>query len=317
LFRDLERAVVRVSGSDRVRWLDGMITNDVKALEVGTERSGCYAALLSPKGRIIADMQVLERGDAFWLDVDAAATALVLATLGRYIIADDVTLEDCSAQFDRVGIEGPATAAIVERVAAESTDLAPNANVALEFGGCAVVAARFGFSGEDAMQFIAPAGAADDLVDRLLAAGRDVGLVASDNATLEVLRIEAGVPRFGAELDESVLPAEAGLDRAFTDGKGCYTGQEIVERMRSQGAASHRLVGVMAAGPAAFAVGDELVVNDRRAGEITSACVSEAVGAIALAFVRRAFAKPGTEVAVAGRSARIVALPFVAGATAD
>lgn len=314
LFRPVPRAVVGVVGSDRVRWLNGMITNDVAGLDNGPANSGRYAALLSPKGRIIADLQVLERGDAFWLDVDADALARVIETLGRYIIADDVSLQDRGGELERIGLEGPEAFAIARSVFPELPDLAADACAEVKLDGTTVVVARFGWSGESALQLFTAMGAGGAVADRLLEAGERAGLVAADADALETLRIEAGVPRFGAELDDSVLPAEAGLERAIALDKGCYTGQEVVERMRSQGRASHHLVGLAAAQEVGFEPGTELSSDGRRVGEVTSACLSQSVGAIALAFVRRAFCEPGTLLDAGGRPARVASLPFVAGA---
>jgi folate-binding protein YgfZ len=312
LFRDLPRGVVAVAGSDRERWLNGMISNDVSGLEPGPSSSGCYATLLTPQGRIVADVQVLQRGDAFWLDLASAAVAPVIERLERYVIADDVELADRSADVDRLGLEGPAAFEIFSRAARDAPRLAPNACADVELAGVSVTVAAFGWSGEAALQFIAPVGAGGAVADGLRAAGAERGLVDSDFEVLEILRIEAGIPRFGAELDESVLPAEAGLDRALSTTKGCYTGQEVVERLRSQGQVSHRLVGLTTAGEAPFDVGAEVAAAGKRVGEVTSACLSPTAGAIALAFVRRASADPGTELQVAGRTARVAALPFAA-----
>ena len=104
LFCALPRGVIAVAGSDRGRWLNGMISNDVSSLEPGTSSSGCYAALLTPQGRIVADLQVLERGEVFWLDLEASAVRTVIERLERYVIADDVHLADRSANFDRLGL---------------------------------------------------------------------------------------------------------------------------------------------------------------------------------------------------------------------
>lgn len=313
LVRELPRAVIQVVGSDRTRWLNSMLTNEVATLAVGPANSGRYAALLTPKGRIVADLQVLERGDAYWLDVDAAALTLVLETLGRYIVADDVTLADRSADFDRFEVEGPAIFEVVEELGPGLEELEADACMDVDLDGGTITVARFGWSGEAALQFFAPAGLGSSLADRLLGASAGLGLVEADHAVLETLRIEAGVPRFGAELDESVLPAEVDLQRAIAIDKGCYTGQEVVERMRSQGQASHRLVGLVAAGDEVFVPGEKLLSDDKSVGEVTSACRSEAVGSIALAFVRRALSEPGTRLEVAGCEARVASLPFVAG----
>lgn len=315
LFRDLPRGVIAVAGSDRTRWLNGMVSNDVAGLEPGTSGSGCYATLLTPEGRIVADLQVLQRGDVFWLDVEASAVGSVVGRLERYIIADDVQLADRSADFERLGLEGPGAFEIFSRAARSAGRLSPDACVDVELAGVSVTIAAFGWSGEAALQLFAPSGKGAAVADVLHDAGAELGLVESDFEVLEILRIEAGVPRLGAELDESVLPAEAGLDRAVSTRKGCYTGQEVVERLRSQGQVSHCLVGLTTAGEKPFEVGAEVMAAGKRVGEVTSACLSPVAGAIALAFVRRAFAEPGAELQVAGRTARVAPLPFSEEAT--
>jgi folate-binding protein YgfZ len=312
LFLDIPRGVIAVAGSDRTRWLNAMISNDVASLEPGTSRSGCYATLLTPQGRIVADLQVLHRGDIFWLDLAASDVAAVAERLERHVIADDVQLADRSAEIERLGLEGPNAFEIVSRAAQGAPRLSRDACADLELGGVSVTVAAFGWSGEAALQLFAPAGAAAAVADGLREVGAELGLVESDFEVLEILRIEAGIPRLGAELDDSVLPAEAGLDRAVSTRKGCYTGQEVLERLRSRGQVSHRLVGLTTGGQTPFEVGAEITAAGKRVGEVTSACLSPAAGAIALAFVRRAFSEPGSELRVAGRTARVAALPFSA-----
>lgn len=315
LFRDLPRGVIGVAGSDRTRWLNGMISGDVAKLAPGPSSSGCYAMLLTPQGRIVADLQVLERSDAYWLDVAQPALAAVIERLSKYVIADDVELCDRTPDFSRLGLEGPAVGEIFHRIAGDAPLPAPDAWVEVEIAGVPVAAAAFGWSGEAALQIYAPMASGAMVADALRDTGADLGLVEADFATLEILRIEAGVPWLGADLDETVLPAEAGLDRAVATDKGCYTGQEVVERLRSRGQVSHRLVGLVADGAEPFAVGVDVHHEDKRVGEVTSSCRSEAAGAIALAFVRRDWSEVGTELRVAGRSARVCGLPFVAPST--
>ena len=310
LFCALPRGVIAVAGSDRGRWLNGMISNDVSSLEPGTSSSGCYAALLTPQGRIVADLQVLERGNVFWLDLEASAVGTVIERLERYVIADDVHLADRSANFDRLGLEGPTAFEILLRATPHAPRLAPDACADIELAGVPVTVAAFGWSGEAALQLFAAPGDRAMVVDSLRAAGSELGLVECDFEVLEILRIEAGVPRLGSELDESVLPAEAGLDRAVSTRKGCYTGQEVVERLRSRGQVSHLLVGLTTPGDESLAIGADVAAAGKRVGEVTSACCSPAAGAIALAFVRRAFAEPGTELHVQDRTARVASLPF-------
>jgi len=312
LFRPVARGLIAVEGGDRVRWLNGMLTNDVAKLAPGRERSGCYALLLTRIGRIVADLHVLVRGDGFWLECAAEAVAPVLTTLAKFVIADDVRLADVGASWERLALEGPASPAIFAAAAGEEAGLARDAGDGFEIAGTPVVAAAWGESGEAALQLFVPAGASAAVATALLRAGAASGLVEADAQTLEVLRVEAGTPAFGRELGESVLPAEAGLARAISTTKGCYTGQEVVARMATRGEASHALVGLALSGDALPAPGAALLAQGARAGELTSAVRSAVAGAIGLGYVRRAHAAPGTTLAIDGRSARVAALPFVA-----
>jgi aminomethyltransferase len=316
LFHLPDRGLVEVSGADRERWLNGMVSNDVAALAPGPERSGCPALLLTRQGRIVADLHVLLRGERFWLETAGAAVAKLVAVLGRFIVADRVELRDASAEVDRLGLEGPAAARVLEAACGRPDDLAPDAAADLEIAGVPVVAAAFGVGGGPARQLFAPAGTGVKLAAALEAAGGPFGLVAGGPDALEILRIEAGTPRLGAELSEEVLPPEARLERAVSRRKGCYTGQEVVERLASQGRPSHLLVGFrFEAGPPG-ALPAEVRSAGRKLGEVTSACVSPAEGAIGLGYVRAAHAEPGTSVEVDGRPARVAALPFAAAAGA-
>ena len=312
LFRLGVRGVVVVEGGDRVRWLNGMLSNDVAKLAVGRERSGCYALLLTRIGRIVTDVHVLARGEAFWLECDAEAVSPLLATLAKFVIADDVRLSDASAAWERLALEGPAASAVFMAAAGEAPGLAADCTADFTLAGASVVAGAWGVSGEDALQLFAPAGASAAVAEAVLRAGAAFALQEADAETLEVLRIEAGTPRFGRELTESVLPAETGLERAISTTKGCYTGQEIVARMATRGEASHALVGLALAEGALPPAGAPIAAAGARVGELTSAARSASAGPIALAYVRRAHAASGSALEVAGRAARVVALPFVA-----
>lgn len=309
LFALEARGLLAVSGGDRVRWLDGMVSNDVAGLAPGPERSGCYAALLTPQGRIVADLHVLLRPAELWIETASEAAGPVRARLERYVIADDVQLADRSAALGRLGLEGPEAPAILA-AAGGDPDLAPDACGEVRIAAAEVVVAAFGWSGEPAFQLFTPPGVRDAVAEALLAAAP--GLLRADAETLEILRIEAGVPRLGSELDETVLPDEARLERAVSRTKGCYTGQEVVARMASRGRVGHRLVGLRFADGEPPAAEEPVLAAARRVGEVTSACRSPALGAIALAYVRRPHDEPGGELSVAGRAARVCALPFAA-----
>jgi folate-binding protein YgfZ len=306
LFRLPERGVLEVGSGDRVRWLDGMISADVKSLAPG---GGAHGLLLTRQGRIVADLHVLARPDACWLELDAAALPGVRERLAGYVIADDVTLTDRRADFARLAVEGPRAAESLAAVGADASDLAPHAWRDVRIAGAAVVAAAYGLSGLAGFQLFAPAGAADAVAAALLA----TGLAAAASDTLECLRIAAGVPWLGRELDESVLPAEARLEGAISTTKGCYTGQEVVTRMRSRGRVGHLLVGLRFEGDSLPARGAEIRGPAGRIGEVTSSVLSPEAGAIGLGFVRAEDAEPGASVRVADADARIAALPLQAG----
>jgi folate-binding protein YgfZ len=291
------RGLVAVTGRDARRWLDGMLTNDVTRIAPGTPESGCYAALLTPKGRIVADLHVLAREDGFWLETAASAVADVVARLERYIVADDVKLAVETDEILRLGLEGPGAAAVLAAAGSASapalTALAPESWLTTQIAGTDVVAARFGWSGESGFQLFVPVEAGDAVGAALADAGGDALVPASGDA-LEVLRIEAGIPRLGPELNEEIFPDEARLDRAISRRKGCYTGQEIVARLYSRGAVNHLLVGLRFEDERVPAPDAPLAAGDRPTGEVTSACRSPRAGVIGLGFVRREHAEAGT-----------------------
>jgi len=351
LFRGADRGLIAVTGEDRTRWLQGMLSNDVASLAAGPEGSGCYAALLTPKGKIVTDLQVLLRADSFWLELAKDSLADVVQRLERYIIADDVTLSDQSRTYGRLGIEGPAAARILTSAGVKEfptgVDAVVDTSLAVSSGGSSgrldIALARFGWTGEEAFQLFFPAASEQAVASELLAAGSELGLIEAEAEVLEILRIEAGVPRLGRELSEDVMPDEARLARAVSLTKGCYTGQEIVARLHSRGQVNHLLVGLeflAADSPESLAAlaslepGEEIwaqppeAASDARPapsatparparparpiGRLTSICESPSAGRIGLAYVRRAQAEPGTRVRLAEQTARVVGLPFEA-----
>lgn len=319
-FERPDRGVIRVTGSDRVRWTNGMLTNDVAGLAPHPAHSGCYALLLTPQGRIAADLHVACHPEELWLELARDALADVIERLDAFLIADDVTLSDESDAHRHFAIEGPRAGEVLERAAGAPVELARDDYARITLAGVDAVVAAWGVSGEDAYQLMVAPDDAGRLRDAIFAAAGD-DLVVGDAATLEVLRIEAGTPRLGCELGLDVLPGETNLiGRAVSLTKGCYTGQEIVARMESRGAASHRLVGIALADADAVTSGDVVVgapvsVDGATVGEITSVCHSELAGPIALGFARRALADAGQRVSVGEIGGRVTALPFVATST--
>jgi folate-binding protein YgfZ len=308
-----DRGLLCVRGADRVRWTNGMVSNDVARLAPGPDRSGCHALLLTAQGRIVAELHVLARADELWLELARDVLPDVAKRLERYVISDDVAISDASGQWRRFALEGPRAPELLARVVGSPVAVAADSGIDVEMAGAPVVVCAWGWSGEAAYQIFAPAAAADVVAGAITPAARAGEFEIGDAEVLEVLRIEAGTPRQGSELNEDVLPAEAGLvGRAVSTSKGCYTGQEIVARMESRGSASHRLVGLRCdAEPPP--VGAEVSADGYAVGSVTSACRSAQAGAIALAYLRSAHATPGNAVLVSGARAHVTSLPFVQG----
>lgn len=312
IFRRTDRGVIEVRGTDRVRFLQGQLTNDVASLDPAGPRAACPALVLTREGRIVADFQVIARADAFWLETDVAAIEPAIARLEKFVIADDVTIADASAEIARLAVEGAHAFAIVGE-AAGSAGFAPAAEsiVAVQIASADVLAGVWGSgSGPGIQLFVARVDEAD-VLGALRDAGGRHGVGDADLAILEVLRVEAGLPRFGAELGPDTLPAELGLvERTVSFTKGCYTGQEVVARMHSRGRVGHRLIGIVLDDGALPEPGAEVRAGTARVGAVTSAVRSPRVGAVALGIVRRGSDAPGTPLDVGGRPARAVALPF-------
>jgi tRNA-modifying protein YgfZ len=289
-----ERGKLLVRGADAAEYLQGQVTNDVEALEPG---QGCYAALLDRKGHMRADMRVLRLpADELWLDSEAVASAALRSHLDMYRIGRDVELVDATEDRALVSVVGPG--------ALELSGVGPlspeHAHRELGLGdvGCRAVATDLG------VDLIAEGGDAGRLRDLLL----ERGIVAVDEAAVEVVRIESGRPRFGAEMTDATIPAEAGInERAVNFTKGCYIGQETVARLHYKGRPNRHLRGLRLDVPAER--GDTIALGERDVGTVGTACVSPALGPIALAVVRRE-AQPGDRVSVGAGSGEIVELPF-------
>jgi folate-binding protein YgfZ len=291
------RGLVRVSGADRATWLQGLLTNDVAAL---APDAGCYAAYLTPQGRLVTDMVVLALQEAIVLDVPPGIGPDLAARLDQMIFAEDVALADESPAWGRVGVHGPDAAPLVRRVlggADGGVDAWPeHAHAPLaEVEGHLV---RTNVCGVPGLELLVPAGDVAGWRARLLDAGA-VPVTAEDGAAA---RIEAGRPEFPVDLDDRTIPLEAGLERrAISFTKGCYVGQEVIVRVlhRGQGRVARRLVRLDVQGSAALPAATPVARDGRHLGLVTSSAISPRTGhTVALAYVHRDAAEPGTAVEV-------------------
>jgi folate-binding protein YgfZ len=307
-----DRGRIAVSGRDRATYLQGLLTNDIPALTRGT---GCYAAWLTPQGRMTTDMHVLESGDMILLDVPAATRESVLQRLDQFIFTEDVQVSDLTGALAEVTVHGPGAARLIEAMAAGATGLAGWAqytNARVEFSGSPLVIARIDRVGVPGYTVYVDTARAAELAGTLEIGG--AVRVSAD--ALEVARVEAGYPLFGVDMDGDTIPLEAGIEgRAISLTKGCYVGQEVIIRVlhRGHGRVVRRLVGIRVRNGTPPR-GVRIRGDGRDIGLVTSSATSPRFGAIALGYVHRDFVEPGTAVevdAAHGFDAAIVSgLPF-------
>src|SRR4051794_22018378 len=295
-FLSRERAMLLVKGPDAADYLQGQLTNDLEAL---APEQGCYAALLDRKGHLQADMRILrlESGE-FWLDLETGSAETVLKHLRTYSIGRDVEIEDVTDRWAITSLIGPRTG---EMTGFEG--LAPeHAQRHRDWDGVEVLAAATDLG----LDLITRRDQADRLRELLVAAGA----VPVTEAAAEIVRVESGRPRFGLDMGPESMPAEAGItERAVDFEKGCYIGQEPVARLHYRGKPNRRLRGLRLSAPAEH--GAPLRLGDREVGAIGTAVLSPALGAIALAVIRRE-ADEGDELTVGDgqATAEVVELPF-------
>ena len=300
------RNAIGVSGRDRASYLQGLLTNDIQALTPGT---GCYAAWLTPQGRMLTDLHVFESGDMILLDVPAAELAATLQRLDQFLFSEDVQFADLAGALTSVWIHGIAAPALLEQTLTGAQGLASwleYHNERAAFDGAPVVVGRVSQLGVPGfVVYIEPSRKAD--LERALL---DRGAVAAEPSAIEAARIEAGYPVFGVDMTRDTIPLEAGIeDRAISLTKGCYVGQEVIIRVlhRGHGRVARRLVALRLDGEGVVA-GATILAGDRDVGDVTSAAVSPARGAIALGYVHRDFTETGTQLSVDGPAGRIGAV---------
>lgn len=231
-----DRAKITLTGKDRKAWLHNLVTNDVKALQPGT---GCYAFAIDLRGRVLFDLDILDTGETLWLLTDAAARPLLLSHLERYHITEDVALRDESADWSCIGLAGQNAESVIRTLAADVTiPTADLSQITLSNGGRAVRTAFAGAPG--GFELWLPNGVARETWNQLV---RERTTIPIGYAALDALRIEAGIPWMHRDIDERVVAPESGqAARAISYRKGCYLGQEVIERMRSHGSLARRLV---------------------------------------------------------------------------
>ena len=304
------RGKIRISGKDRVRWLNGMVSNNIRELPEGR---GNYNFVLSPQARIQGDLYIYNLGDHFLASTERSQVEPLLKLLGRYIIMDQVDLADASGEFTAIGVQGPRARGVLAKAG-----LSGPLPGALEvkrlttFGGLQVLATRVGDEPLAAYRLWMKPAEADVVWKEIVSAGA----VPTGAEALEMFRVAAGVPRYGVDIRERDLPQETGQTQALNFAKGCYIGQEIVERIRSRGAV-HRCLRLFVISGVAPQPGAKLADSGKEVGELTSvqavplaSAGENASQVLGLGYVRREASGPGTKLTTGDAQATVAMAPF-------
>jgi len=297
------------TGADRTTFLHNMLSNDILALRPG---AGCYATLLTRESKVVADANVFCRSESIRLDVDLRVKDRARAHLEKFLVADEVEIDDRSEVETSLGVHGPRSPEILRATLAAEIPAAEFDHVDGAIAGAPVLVARLDWTGDPGFDLVMARSDAPAVWRALLANG---GLHPIGMAAAEVLRLEAGRPYVDVDFDESHLVLEAGLERGINFQKGCYLGQEIVERASARGHVNKRLVGLRIEGEETPQRDARIWKDGGETGRITSAVFSpELRTPIAFGYVRREAMAAGSrvEVEVSGKTqpAEVVTLPF-------
>ncbi|MGA8270264.1 MAG: glycine cleavage T C-terminal barrel domain-containing protein [Candidatus Sulfotelmatobacter sp.] len=304
------RARISLTGDDRVRWMNGMVTNNIRDLAAGR---GVYAFLLNPQGRILGDMLVYNEGETLTVETDRSQVEKIVAAFEHYIIMDDVEVKNVSESWTALGLAGAKSRAMQKAAGIEVPELQPlqthiaQCNCDCGCLQCTVV------RGEDAQHesyeiWLAPKDVYKTWQALIVAGATPVG-----SEAVEMQRIAAGIPLYGVDIRERDLPQETEQMRALNFNTGCYVGQEIVERIRSRGNVHRKFSGFLFEGIAEIKPDTKIVSGEKEVGEITSAAVLPSPSGrhtVALGYIRREVGLPGREVTIGGVKATVAQFPL-------
>jgi folate-binding protein YgfZ len=321
------RGRVCLVGADRARFLHGQVTNDVKRLRPG---EGCYAALVTAKGKMQSDLNIHCLNDELLLDFEPGLTTTITERLEKYIVADDVQIADVAPHYGLVSVQGPKATEVVTALGL-TTNLPQGTFQSVKIsdatlGEIYLVNLSRAFSSgahevtrPTGFDLFVPTAALGAVMDKMIAAAKTVGGRACGWLAFEIARIEAGIPRYGADMDETNIPLECGIEsRAISYKKGCYIGQEVINRIHSIGHVNRELRSLRLADDLKTLPikGDKLFKDGKEVGYVTSATASPTLKAsIALGYVHRHVNEIGTELVVKTSAdegtAKVAATPFV------
>lgn len=303
------RTQLELTGTDTIDFLQGMVSNDVKALQPG---QGCAAVLLTEQGRLVADLRIYATKSAVLLDVDTRIAAKTTAALERFIIADDVEIADLGARQTTIAVQGPEAGKVLNALGLDDLPERELHHCEAILAGVDVRIVRADQTGHGGYEIHTPSDRTAGVWQALASVD---GVQPVGHSALNMLRIEAGIPWYGVDMDEDRVVLEVGLEHAISFEKGCYLGQEVVERVSARGRVNRRLCGLRLSTVGAGA-GGRIFKDGKDVGWLTSVTDSPRLGrTIALGYVRREHADPGTCLSIDGNGKSVVAevatLPFV------
>ncbi len=301
----LDRAQIVLKGSDRVRWLNGMVTNNVRDLAQG---HGVYAFLLNPQGKIQADLYAFHRGESLLVETEHAQVETVLQIFDRYIIMDDVEVENLTGKFAMLGVVGPQSGEVLDSLGLDRRGLQPLEFADVTVSGIDGTLVRGDSPCVPNYELWVPAEGGESAWRALVQAGAKE--IHED--PLEVFRVACGIPKFGQDIRQRDLPQETAQERALNFSKGCYIGQEIVERIRSRGAVHRTFIGFEIDGRPP-SPGAKIQSEGKDVAEITSIVTVPAGSGertLALGYGRKELMLPGKEFAAGDAKVRVASLPF-------
>lgn len=308
------RAKIEVTGKDRVSFLHNLLTNDIQGLGLG---SGCYAMLLNAQGRILADMNVSVFANSILLEMEGGLEKKVLGHLEKLHVTEDAAFREVTEEWILLSLQGPRSEALVGALIhgpVMVTEEFRHTNFQILETPATLI--RRSVTGEKGFHLLIPKEKGEPIVKRILEVGKLYGIRPVGSGAYEILRIEAGIPRYGIDMDETAMLPETGLESvAASETKGCYPGQEVVARIKTYGGLNRKLVGLIFEKGGLPKTKDKIFKEKEEVGFVTSACHSPTLGkGIALAYLKKGYFDKAVDVSILAPrhpiSAQVIPLPF-------
>ena len=288
------RGLLQFTGPDRLSFLQGMLSNDLRDIKPG---EGQYATVLTQQGKVLGDVRVLRSDNSFYLDLWEVIKEKIVEHLNRYLVADEVEIADRSEGYRILSLQGPQSTGLLRKLVGQAElPGRPAQHVIEDVDGANICVVQDSHTGELGFDLIIPVLALQNVAQRATDAGKQFSAVWVGEEAQNILRIEAGIPRYGVDFTEDNLLLETGLNDAVSFTKGCYLGQEVIERIRSRGHVNKKLVGFLLDGQGPARASALIYASDKEVGNVTSSVWSPGLGRpIALGYVHREFWAAGTK----------------------